>query len=342
MNCFKSMFLALAFAAGTTASAAVIPTPDGEYISVDEAQCDICSVKAGVIENTRADASFKFELTNETEQPYELSFQASLNKREPAVLSLTVSNGSETVYEGTVEPLNTGSWTSFLGYKYYLGILPAGNLTMTMKVVSVADSYAGNFRNFAIRATNEKHPVTIPTAEGQFFNPEDAYLGGSATLTTPVIDFTARGSSIKFVIDNTAESPYSLEFRTSLNGGDAVSSLVKFTLSGNGYEEAKEITINGTEAWTRYNTYSCNFSKLPVGEYNLVMTILELNNCVYAGNFRDFKMTQSESTSIDSFLTDSIANTTEYYDVNGIRLQSEPTSGFFIMKKGTKFTKIVK
>lgn len=37
MNCFKSMFLALAFAAGTTASAAVIPTPDGEYISVDEA-----------------------------------------------------------------------------------------------------------------------------------------------------------------------------------------------------------------------------------------------------------------------------------------------------------------
>lgn len=72
------------------------------------------------------------------------------------------------------------------------------------------------------------------------------------------------------------------------------------------------------------------------------MTILELNNCVYAGNFRDFKMTQSEPTSIVSFRTDSIDDTTEYYDANGIRLQSEPASGFFIMKKGTKFTKIVK
>lgn len=341
---FKQLICLAALATFGTTFAAEIPTADDQYIDLTEATCDGCNVNNGTIENTRVNTSFSFTLTNAEAQPYELSFDASLNKRDPAVLSLTVMNGEDKVYEGTVETRTTGNWNNFLSYKCFLGTLPAGTLTMTIKVESVKDSYAGNFKNFAVRVAEAKQEVTIPTANGKFFDiANTAYLSGCNYSTkTPEVENSKLNAVIKFNINNTQESAYTLAFRAALKCEEGQSATVRFTLAGNDYESVQELVISRTEAWTRYNDYTCEFPNLPIGKYTLTMTVVKLDGTGYAGNFRDFKMTANTASGINAIQVQSGNVPTEYYDVNGIRLQSEPASGFFIVKKGSKFTKIVK
>ncbi len=138
-----------------------IPTALGSYMDFNYATFVSGGVSDGTdgkeCGNTRSNTTITFNLTNLVEQPYYLEMKTGASGL-TAVLSVTITNTEGEVYttkpSNNLDVANTGAWTPTTQHYRDLGVLPAGPLTLTIKVESTTGSYAGNYGYLALHGAN--------------------------------------------------------------------------------------------------------------------------------------------------------------------------------------------
>lgn len=185
------------------------------------------------------------------------------------------------------------------------------------------------------------YAVDIPMAAGSFFDINEATLNG-CNIKNGVIENTKPNTGFSFEINNAQEQAYQLNFPASLASNRAAEVWVKFTIES---EDAslkieKECQITYTGNWNSFKNYTLAFGNLPVGKYQLTMSIVSLTNSGYAGNFKNFAMESYIDTAIEYVKKDSTDRPT-YYTLQGVLLKDKPLKGIYIKRQNNQSVKVV-
>ena len=276
--------MAMLCSVGAMAATVTIPTADDSYISWNDATLVSCNQEnAGAnIGSTGNGSTATFTLTNSTQQDYYLTF-ASGAKGLTAVVSWTLTDGSSYSLVKKFNISNTDSWELSEKHGAWFTNVPAGTLTLTMKVESTTSSYAGNYGSLAVRTSDG-----LPAIPGTVDIVTGSYTGAQLENSNTNVGYVRNGTSAKYTLRVTQAGVYKMTIPMTKYGDGTITTTV--TDDETGTQEA-----GGT--WTMVSSAS-NYENIDVlveGELTTGQKTLRMDFATKASflfNYKSFTMTR--------------------------------------------------
>ncbi len=216
-------FMAALCTMWATAATVNIPTADDSDISWNNATLGNCNTEGdgATIGSTHNGSTATFTLSNATQRDYYLTFASGASGL-TATVSWTLTDGGSYSQVKTFNISNTGSWTPSEKHGAWFTNVPAGSLTLTMKVESTTGSYAGNYGSLAVRTTDGilTIPGTIDIATG-------SYTGGARLENDDTnVGWVSNGTSASYTLRVTEAGVYKMTIPMTKYGDGTITTTV--------------------------------------------------------------------------------------------------------------------
>lgn len=259
-----------------------IPTPDGSNISWNDATLTNCSTEndGANIGSTHNGSTATFTLTNTTQQDYYLTFLSGA-KGLTATVSWTLTDGGSYTQQKMFNISNSGSWTPSEKHGAWFSNVPAGALTLTMKVESTTGSYAGNYGGLAMLTTDG-----VPTVPGIVDIATGSYAGGARLENNnDNVGWVSNGTSASYDIRVTEAGVYQMTIPMTKYGDGTITTTVTDAATG---------TVEAQGVWTVVSAANYeNIDVLVEGELSTGQKSLRMDFATQSSfllNYKNFTM----------------------------------------------------
>ena len=207
----KSLLLLLCMAGGAIGAWAdtAIPLSIGTYLTTSESATTgtINNNDGGNLGSIQKNATATFTLTNASAQDMVLCFLTGNNNDSSPQVTVTLNDGSNSLFTQTVDIEKTGGWNPVSKHILDLGTVPAGTLSLTFSFTN-SSSYVCNLGSIALYnktdyiATMDQMPGSITLDKGSYSGPKVESAGN--------VGYVQNGGTATYAIYSNEEGAYEL------------------------------------------------------------------------------------------------------------------------------------